>query len=77
MRDDKLNRGEAATRTLELIEKDKVHFIVGALSAAMQLSVNEVSARRKVIYVSISQSDTINEAKDFSPTRSTRRSIRT
>ena len=29
VRDDKLNGGEAATRTLELIEKDKVHAVVG------------------------------------------------
>ena len=29
VRDDKLNPGEAATRTLELIEKEKVNFIVG------------------------------------------------
>ena len=34
VRDDKLNPGEAATRTLELIEKDKVDFVVGSLSAA-------------------------------------------
>lgn len=66
VRDDKLNPGEAATRTLELIEKDRAHFIVGALSSAVQLSVNEITRSRKVIYVSISQSDTINEAKDFS-----------
>jgi len=66
VRDDKLNAGEAATRTLELIEKDKVHAIVGALSSAVQLAVNEVTRARGVIYVSISQSDTINEAKDFS-----------
>ena len=66
MRDDKLNAGEAATRTLELIEKDKVHAVVGALSSAVQLAVNEVTRARGVIYVSISQSDTINEAKDFS-----------
>jgi branched-chain amino acid transport system substrate-binding protein len=66
VRDDKLNGGEAATRTLELIEKDKVHAIVGALSSAVQLAVNEVTRARGVIYVSISQSDTINEAKDFS-----------
>ena len=32
VRDDKLNPGEAATRALELIEKDKVHFVVGALA---------------------------------------------
>jgi branched-chain amino acid transport system substrate-binding protein len=66
VRDDKLNPGEAATRTLELIEKDKAHFIVGALSSSVQLSVNEVTRARGVLYISISQSDTINEAKDFS-----------
>jgi len=67
VRDDKLNAGEAATRTLELIEKDKVHAVVGALSSAVQLAVNEVTRARNMIYVSISQSDTINEIKDFSP----------
>jgi branched-chain amino acid transport system substrate-binding protein len=39
VRDDKLNPGEAATRTLELIEKDKVDYVVGSLSAATQLSI--------------------------------------
>jgi branched-chain amino acid transport system substrate-binding protein len=66
VRDDKLNPGEAATRTLELIEKDKVHFIVGSLSAAVQLSINNVTKERGVLFNSISQSDTINEAKDWS-----------
>lgn len=67
VRDDKLNPGEAATRTLELIEKDHVHFVVGGLSAATQLSINNVTRQRKLIYVSISQSDAINEAADASP----------
>lgn len=66
VRDDKLNPGEAATRTLELIEKDKVNYVVGSLSAAVQLSVNNVTKERKVIFNSISQSDAINEAKDWS-----------
>lgn len=66
VRDDKLNAGEAATRTLELIEKDKVHAVVGALSAAIQLATNEVTRARGVLYISISQSDAINEVKDFS-----------
>jgi len=66
VRDDKLNPGEAATRTLELIEKDKVNFVVGSLSAATQLSINAVCRDRKIIFNSISQSDTINEAKDWS-----------
>lgn len=66
VRDDKLNPAEAATRALELIEKDHVNFIVGGLSAATQLAVNNVTKQRKVIYISISQSDAINEAADFS-----------
>src|ERR1700754_314471 len=66
IRDDKLNPGEAATRTLELIEKDKVNFIVGSLSAAVQLAINNVTKERGVIFNSISQSDAINEAADFS-----------
>lgn len=66
VRDDKLNPGEAATRTLELIEKDKVNYIVGSLSAAVQLSINNVAKERGVIFNSISQSDAINEAKDWS-----------
>lgn len=66
VRDAKLNPGEAATRTLELIEEDKVDFVCGGLSASVQLSINEVAKARKKIFVSISQSDTINEAADFS-----------
>jgi len=66
VRDDKLNPGEAATRALELIEKDKVNFLVGSLSASVQLSVNNVAKERGVIFNSISQSDAINEAKDWS-----------
>jgi branched-chain amino acid transport system substrate-binding protein len=67
VRDDKLNAGEAATRTLELIEKDKVNFVVGSLSAAVQLSVNNVTKARKIPFNSISQSDVINEVSDWSP----------
>jgi len=65
VRDDKLDPGEAATRALELIESDKVHFLCGSLSASVQLSVNQVASQRGVIYNSISQSDSINEAADF------------
>jgi branched-chain amino acid transport system substrate-binding protein len=66
VRDDKLKPGEAATRTQELIEKDKVNFICGSLSASVQLAVNEVTKARGVLYMSISQSDKINESTDFS-----------
>ncbi len=67
VRDDKLNPGEAATRALELIEKDKADYICGSLSAAVQLAVNNVTKARRVIFNSISQSDAINEASDWSP----------
>ena len=66
VRDDKLNPGEAATRTLELIEQEKVNFIVGSLSAAVQLAVNNITKQRGIIFNSISQSDSINEVADFS-----------
>ncbi|MGA7804179.1 ABC transporter substrate-binding protein [Bradyrhizobium sp.] len=66
VRDDKLNPGEAATRTLELVEKEKVNFVVGSLSAAVQLAINNVTKERGLIFNSISQSDAINEAADFS-----------
>ena len=68
VRDDKLNPGEAATRTLELIEKDRVDCIVGALSSSVQLAVNEVTKARGVLYVSISQSDAITAVPDFAKT---------
>jgi branched-chain amino acid transport system substrate-binding protein len=66
VRDDKLNPGEAATRTLELVEKEKVNFVVGSLSAAVQLAINNVTKERGIVFNSISQSDAINEAADFS-----------
>lgn len=65
-RDTKLKSGEAATRTLELIENDGADFICGSLSAAVQLSINSVTKERKKIFMSISQSDGINEAAHFS-----------
>ncbi len=68
VRDDKLNPAEAVTRTLELIEKDRADLIVGSLSGAVQLAVNEACKARGVTYNALSLSDRINEATDFSPT---------
>ena len=65
-RDDKLDPGEAATRTLELIEKDGVRLIVGSLSASVQLAVNNITRERRVLYNSISQSDQIAALPDWS-----------
>lgn len=61
VRDDRLNPAEAATRALELIEKDGVNFIVGGLSAATQLSINNVTRQRRSCI-----------SPSASPTRSTR-----
>jgi branched-chain amino acid transport system substrate-binding protein len=66
VRDDKLKSGEAAKRTQELIENDKAHFISGSLSASVQLAVNTICKDRGIPYISISQSDAINEAEHFS-----------
>ena len=65
-RDDKLKAGEAATRTLELVEKDKVDCIVGSLSASVQLAINNITKQRKVLFNSISQSDQIVAMPDWS-----------
>ena len=40
--------------------------IVGGLSAAVQLAINNVTKQRRVLFNSISQSDAIGEASDFS-----------
>jgi branched-chain amino acid transport system substrate-binding protein len=66
VRDDKMNPAEGATRAIELIEKDKAAFIVAPLSAAVQLAINNVTKQRGIIFNSISVSDAINEAKDWS-----------
>lgn len=67
VRDDKLDPGEATTRTLELIEKDRVDFVVGSLSASVQLAINNVTKQRKILFNSISQSDQITALPDWSP----------
>jgi len=66
VRDDKLDPGEAATRTLELVEKDRVNYVVGSLSASVQLAINNVTKQRKVLFNSISQSDQITALPDWS-----------
>lgn len=67
VRDDKLNPGEAVSRALELIEKEKADVIVGGLGAPVQMAVNNLTKERKILFNSIGQSDAINEAQDFSP----------
>ena len=66
VRDDRLDPGEATTRTLELIEKDRADFVVGSLSASVQLAINNVAKQRRVLFNSISQSDQITALPDWS-----------
>ncbi len=67
VRDDQLKPGVGAQRTKELIESEKVHFVIGGLSAAVQMAINEQTKAAKLIYVSISQSNEITAAPDWSP----------
>jgi branched-chain amino acid transport system substrate-binding protein len=67
VRDDRLSVDQAAQVTLELIEKDKVNFVVGSLSAATQIAINKVCKQKEILFNSISQSDMINEAREWSP----------
>jgi len=67
VRDDQLRPAEGARRTVELIERERVQFIAGSLSAAVQLAVNEATKRARMLFVSVSQSDKIVMPPDFSP----------
>lgn len=67
VRDDQLKPGVAAQRTMELIESEKVQFVIGGLSASVQMAINEQTKKAKAIYVSISQSNEITAVPDWSP----------
>ncbi len=67
VRDDQLKPGVGAQRTKELIENEKVHFVIGGLSAAVQMAINEQTKKARIIYVSISQSNEITARPDWSP----------
>ena len=68
VRDDKLEPAVAIARTRELIEQDGADFIVGGLSASVQLAINNVAKQKKVLFNSISQSDAIVALPDWAPT---------
>ncbi|MGH7312084.1 MAG: ABC transporter substrate-binding protein [Candidatus Rokuibacteriota bacterium] len=67
VRDDQLKPGVAAQRTQELLGNEKVHFVIGGLSASVQMAINEQTKKAKTIYVSISQSNEITARPDWSP----------
>ena len=60
-RDDELKPAVGAQRTKELIENQKVDFVVGGLAAHVQMAINEQTKKSKVLFISVSQSDEISE----------------
>ena len=66
-RDDQLKPAVGAQRTKELIENEKVDFIVGGLAAHVQMAINEQTKAAGKLFISISQSDEISAKPDSSP----------
>ncbi len=68
VRDDKLDPAVGIARTTDLIDKEKADFIVGGLSASVQIAINNVAKQKGVLFNSISQSDAIVAVPDWSHT---------
>jgi branched-chain amino acid transport system substrate-binding protein len=66
-RDDQLKPAIGAQRTKELIENEKVQFVVGGLAAHVQMAINEQTKKAKALFISVSQSDEISAKPDTSP----------
>jgi branched-chain amino acid transport system substrate-binding protein len=67
VRDDQLKPAVGAQRTKELIENEKVQFVIGGLAAHVQMAINEQTKKSKVLYISLSQSDEISAKPDTGP----------
>ena len=65
--DTELKKELAIEKTEKLIQKDRVHFVVGALSAGDMLEISRVCHRHGVLYNAISQSDSILYRENRSP----------
>jgi branched-chain amino acid transport system substrate-binding protein len=66
-RDDQLKPAIGAQRTKELIENERVQFVIGGLAAHVQMAINEQTKKSKILYISTSQSDEISAKPDTSP----------
>lgn len=64
-RDDKATPGTAIARSRELVENDKVDWLIGTLAGHTALAVNQVSRETKVPYMCITQSDQIMAPKEW------------
>lgn len=66
-RDDTSDPKKAAEGTRDLIEKEKIDFLVGGLSAGTQLFINEETKKAGILFVSIGQSNEITMASNLGP----------
>lgn len=66
-RDDKLDPGEAAKVTQDVIQKEKVHLIVGSMSAATALPINQQAKNAGIPYFGIAQTDKLTAAAERGP----------
>ncbi|KKW31622.1 MAG: hypothetical protein UY75_C0004G0018 [Parcubacteria group bacterium GW2011_GWC2_52_8c] len=66
-RDDTSDPKKAAEGTRYLIEKEKIDFMVGGLSAGTQLFINEEMKKAGLLFISIGQSNEITTAKHLGP----------
>jgi len=64
-RDDQTTPGVATSRARELVENDKVDWLLGTLAGHTALAVNQVSRETKVPYLCITQSDQVMESGEW------------
>jgi len=68
VRDDQLSPGVAATRTKELIEKEKVQFVIGGSTSATTPAIKEQTAPNKVIFMVGVMADSITAVPTYDRT---------
>lgn len=66
VRDDQMNSAEGARKAKEMVEQEGVKYMLGTISSAVQMAVNNYTKRVGVVFVSLSCSDEINKVPDFS-----------
>jgi branched-chain amino acid transport system substrate-binding protein len=65
-RDVGFDHAKAISATQDLIGRQKVDFLVGSLSASVQLTINDVAKQNRILFNSVSQSDAIVGLPDWS-----------
>ncbi len=66
IRDTQMNSELAEKLTIELIEKDKVDFVAGALSALEMIKMGQICSERKIVYSGLSVGDGVVAKKNRS-----------